>query len=177
MADQLTADELAARCGISRERVWDLVGLGVLKPRDGSFERRDVMRARVVTHLEEMGLEVEALAKAVASGHLTLGYLESAGRRHPRSDDTFAQLSEQLGIPFRALERAYLAFGLPRPERDERVREEDLDAIQTEWESLDHIRAFAGDDVERAVVSDEAKAMLTRFDGGVRHYHVALDRR
>jgi adenylate cyclase len=129
MADQLTEDDVATRSGASRKRIRELVDLGVLEPRDGKFPRRDVMRARVVTHLDAMGLEAEALAKAVASGHLTLGYLESAGRRHPRSASTFAQVSEEMGIPSGALERIYLAFGLPRPEMDERVREEDLDAI------------------------------------------------
>ena len=53
------------------------------------------MRARVVTDLHAMGIETEALATALASGHLTLGYLESAGRRHPRSDRTFAEVRLQ----------------------------------------------------------------------------------
>jgi adenylate cyclase len=89
-----------------------------------------VMRARVVTHLEAIGIEAEALASALASGHLTLGYLESAGRRHPRSERTFAEVADQTGVPFPMLERIYVAFGLPRPGHDESVREEDLEAIR-----------------------------------------------
>ena len=88
------------------------------------------MRARVVTDLHAMGIETEALGTALASGHLTLGYLESAGRRHPRSDHTFAKLAEEIGVPFRTLERIYVAFGLLPPAWDERVREEDLQAIK-----------------------------------------------
>src|SRR5215212_3783199 len=91
---------------------------------------KDVMRARVVTDLQAMGIETEALATALASGHLTLGYLESAGRRHPRSDRTFAEVAEVIGVPFTTLERIYVAFGLLRPARDERVREEDLQVIK-----------------------------------------------
>jgi uncharacterized protein YciI len=45
--------------------------------------------------------------------------------------------------------------------------------VETSWRSLESIRAFAGPDVEAAVVSDEAKAMLTEFDGHVRHYEIA----
>jgi adenylate cyclase len=130
MSDRLTEDELAHRCGTSVEQVRRLVDLDILRPEGGTFARRDVMRARVVSDLETNGIEADALAKALASGHLTLGYLESAGRRHPRSDRTFAEVGEQLGLPFATLERLYVAFGLARPTPDERVREEDLEALR-----------------------------------------------
>ena len=125
--DHLTEDELAERSGTSGQWIWQLVDLGILQADDrGTFTRQDVMRARVVTDLHAMGIETEALATALASGHLTLGYLESAGRRHPRSDRTFAEVAKEIGVPFTTLERIYIAFGLLRPARDERVREEDL---------------------------------------------------
>ena len=41
--------------------------------------------------------------------------------------------------------------------------------VVTRWESLDAIRAFAGDDVEVAVVEPEALAVLADFDDRVRH--------
>ena len=44
--------------------------------------------------------------------------------------------------------------------------------VVTWWTSQDAIRRFAGDDVERAVVADEAKRVLTSFDDVVRHYEV-----
>ena len=47
--------------------------------------------------------------------------------------------------------------------------------VITWWRSLDDIRAFAGDDTERAVVADEARALLERFDPEVRHFTVALE--
>ncbi len=129
--DRLTEDELAERSGTSRECIRQLADLGILQADDrGTFTRQDVMRARVVTDLHAMGIETEALATALASGHLTLGYLESAGRRHPRSDRTFAEVAKEIGVPFTTLERIYVAFGLLRPARDERVREEDLQVIK-----------------------------------------------
>jgi adenylate cyclase len=130
MPDRLTEAELADRCGTSPERVRRLVELGILEPEDGTFARRDVMRARVVNHLDALGIEAEALAAALASGHLRLGYLESSGRRQPRSERTFGELAEELGVPFAALEGLYVAFGLPRPASDEHVREEDLAAMR-----------------------------------------------
>src|SRR5918999_1969712 len=130
MPDRLTEDELAERVGTGPERIRELVELGILEADEGTFARRDVMRARVVAYLETVGIEAEVLARAVASGHLRLGYLESAGRLHPRSADTFADVSDQMGVPFATLERIYVAFGLVRPGRDERVREEDLAIIR-----------------------------------------------
>ncbi len=42
----------------------------------------------------------------------------------------------------------------------------------TLWESFDAIRAFAGDDLEVAVVPPEARRLLERFDERSRHYDV-----
>jgi adenylate cyclase len=123
--DRLTEEEVAQRAGITAQRLRDLVRSGLLTPEDGVFRRRDVMRARVVSELESKGLDPEALASAHASGHLRLGYLESAGRRLVRTDRTLAEFSAQIGIPTEMVQMFYVAFGLPRPREDEYVREED----------------------------------------------------
>jgi heme-degrading monooxygenase HmoA len=47
--------------------------------------------------------------------------------------------------------------------------------VITYWQSMDAIRGFAGSDLERAVVADEASALLTRYDERVRHYEVVLN--
>lgn len=47
--------------------------------------------------------------------------------------------------------------------------------VLTRWRSLDAIRGFAGDDIERAVVEPEGVAALVDFDSGVRHYEVLED--
>jgi adenylate cyclase len=130
MTDRLTEEELAARAGTTRERVRRLEDLGILRSEGGTFERRDVMHVRVVGQLESMGIEDQAVADAIATGHLSLGYLESAGRRFPRSEVTFDQVADEIGIPFSTLDSVYMAFGLPRPRSDEFIREEDLEALR-----------------------------------------------
>jgi heme-degrading monooxygenase HmoA len=45
--------------------------------------------------------------------------------------------------------------------------------IMTEWESLEAIHAFAGEDASRAVVPAAAREMMLRFDDRVRHYTVS----
>jgi heme-degrading monooxygenase HmoA len=47
--------------------------------------------------------------------------------------------------------------------------------VLTRWRSMDAIRAFAGIDVETAVVEPGAVAALIEFDSRVRHYDVVED--
>ena len=44
--------------------------------------------------------------------------------------------------------------------------------VQTLWDSLDAVRAFAGPEPDRAVVEPAAAAVLLRFDERVVHYEV-----
>jgi heme-degrading monooxygenase HmoA len=45
----------------------------------------------------------------------------------------------------------------------------------TRFESLDSVRAFAGEDVERAVVRPEAERLLERFDARSAHYETVAE--
>jgi heme-degrading monooxygenase HmoA len=47
--------------------------------------------------------------------------------------------------------------------------------VITFWRSLDTIGKFAGDDIERAVVSDEIAPLLLYYDQRVRHYDVVVE--
>jgi heme-degrading monooxygenase HmoA len=47
--------------------------------------------------------------------------------------------------------------------------------VLTRWASMDAIRAFAGQDVNRSVVEPEAVAALMNFDKSVTHYEVVED--
>jgi adenylate cyclase len=129
--DVLTEAEVARRAGTTVERVRELRDLGLLQAEQGTFRRRDVLRTRVLGDLTAMGINAEDLAAAHAAGELSLGYLESAGRRHPRSDRSFEQLADEMGIRFEALEAIFIAFGLPQPRRDDAVRQEDLEGIRS----------------------------------------------
>ena len=46
--------------------------------------------------------------------------------------------------------------------------------VITWWRSLEAIRGFAGSDPEKAVVADEAAALLTAYDRRVRHYELVV---
>jgi len=44
--------------------------------------------------------------------------------------------------------------------------------VVTEWASLEAIRRFAGDDVERAVVSPAVREMMLEYDQVACHYEI-----
>lgn len=44
--------------------------------------------------------------------------------------------------------------------------------VLTRWQSMEAVRAFAGNDVTRALVDPEAVAALVSFDRVARHYQV-----
>jgi antibiotic biosynthesis monooxygenase (ABM) superfamily enzyme len=60
------------------------------------------------------------------------------------------------------------------------LRREDGDEVAfvtiTRFESLESVRAFAGEDYEQAVVEPEARELLSRFDTRSEHYEVVIDR-
>ena len=128
-AKGFTEDEVAKRAGTTTAHIRRLTEVGILESDGESFAPRAILRARVVLDLDAMGIDAEAIAEALASGDLSLGYVEIGGRRPPRSDRTFAELSDEMGVTFPMLERIYVAFGLPRPAPHEFVREEDLRVI------------------------------------------------
>lgn len=174
MPGPLTEAELAEAGGTTEERIRRLVELGILDSDEGAFSRQDVMRVRVVGQLDSAGIGAEALAQALASGHLTLGYLESTGRRHPRSELTFTDFAADVGVPFATVERIYLAFGLPRPDPSEAVREEDM-------ETLRGLRVLFGADLE----DEEVVRMARVWGDNVRrvaqylphHFHTTVEDR
>jgi heme-degrading monooxygenase HmoA len=61
------------------------------------------------------------------------------------------------------------------------LQHEDADGIEivviTRWSSLEAIREFAGDPIDQAVVTADARELLERYDDRVRHYFVAVDER
>lgn len=47
--------------------------------------------------------------------------------------------------------------------------------VITHFDSIDAIRAFAGDDLEKAHVAPAAQALLDRWEDRVAHYEIAFD--
>jgi adenylate cyclase len=128
----LTEEEVARRAGTTRERVRELVELGILARGSDPgepFRGGDALRIQLVEELAAFGIPPTRVAAAISDGALSLSYLDWFPDPSPRSGKTHTELCDELGIPFRQLDRIFAGFGLPRPQPDERVREEDLDII------------------------------------------------
>jgi len=128
----LTEEEVVGRAGTTPERVRQLVELGILAPDHGSgapFRLGDPLRIQLVDELESFGVQPDHVAEALSAGALSLDYLDRFPAPPPRSGPTHGELCAELGIAFDLLTRIYAGFGLPSPQIDERVREDDLGII------------------------------------------------
>jgi adenylate cyclase len=139
---RLSWEELARRTGSTTERLRELVDVGVLRPAElePPFRSGDIHRVRAVAALEASGVALEEIAEAIATGQLSLEYLDYVAQPPPVLSLTHTEFCAELGIPFERLERAYLAFGLPQPLPDERVREDDapiLHGLKTLLDAID----------------------------------------
>jgi hypothetical protein len=53
-------------------------------------------------------------------------------------------------------------------------RDETEVVVATTWKSIESVKAFAGEDYEKAVVEPLVRELLNRFDDRVAHFAVAL---
>ena len=89
-----------------------------------------------------------------------------------RADEYEALLRHEIfvGIEQRRIE-GYRGIHLLR-----RELEREVEFVTIMWfDSLDAIRAFAGEDYEQAVVPPKARVLLSRFDEHSQHYSVIVD--
>jgi heme-degrading monooxygenase HmoA len=96
---------------------------------------------------------------------------EWRGRANPsRAEDYPMHFREKVVPELRHLP-GFAGAGLSRRQLDGTLEF----LVLTRWQSMDAIWAFAGDDVEKAVVEPGAVAALIDFDASVRHYEVVED--
>jgi adenylate cyclase len=123
---ELSDADVAALAGVTVERLHELGRHGIVAPGDGGVYRLgDVMRVEVATATERAGISIEDLAAAVASGALSLEYLNTLPPPRPFGGRRAAELAAAYGVAFERVRDVIAAFGLPPPEPDDRVREDD----------------------------------------------------
>jgi adenylate cyclase len=127
----MSVGELANRSGVSLDYIERLMDAGLLPEREENGERgfgsSDIQRVRLIETFERAGLSVDGLAAAVASGSLSLAFLDMLfPEPAATSGMTFAELAKAIGVPLELVERLQIGFGLPRPGPDELVREDDV---------------------------------------------------
>jgi class 3 adenylate cyclase len=123
-----TRDEAAERAGVEPSFVDGLVDLGIVSPVEGGFSTSDVRRIQLARSMEGSGIPLEALGASIRQGDLSLDFLDADAyeRFAALSDQTFRQVSERTGIPLELVTLIREALGMPPPDPEDRMREDEL---------------------------------------------------
>jgi adenylate cyclase len=113
--------ELAERAGVPASYVDRLVELGIVTAgEDGTFSDADVYRVRFVWASDRGGLSIEAIARAIREGRFSLSFLDAPNYRWASlSRRSYAEVSDELGIPVDFALAFEEALGKVRPEPDD----------------------------------------------------------
>jgi adenylate cyclase len=169
----LSAAELAERSGCSVDRVEQLVGLGILVPRDGDgpFSPADTHRIRLMQAFEDAGIDLAVIARGVAAGKLSyenLGVLLPEPAAFSKSYEELARETERSPELIR---RLVGEFGLAQSDQELLVRDDDVPVLVellTVWAQADDndlarlARAY-GQNIRRVVASDLDIASTSLF--------------
>jgi adenylate cyclase len=145
----LTQAELAARAGVSLDRVQQLAEFGVVQANeaDDMFRPIDIQRIRVAEAFVDSGLAIEDLGRLVAEGHVTFPNLEAVfGEPVPASDTTLADFAARIDRDPDLIRRVYTQLGLPQPHDDDRLRADDLESLREFLFVFDARAVGLGDD-------------------------------
>ena len=145
----LTEAELAARAGVSLDRVLQLAELGIVQANeaDGGFRPIDIQRIRVAEAFAESGLAIEDLGRLVTEGHVTFPNLEAVfGEPIAASDTTLREFGDRVGREPDLLRRVYTQLGLPQPRDEDRLRVDDVEFLHEFLLVFDAREVGLGDD-------------------------------
>jgi adenylate cyclase len=152
---ELTASELAERSGTTAETIAHYVELGIIRrdEDDKPFGSGDIQRVRLVRALEESGISVEDVGRAITDGHISLDFVDTLfADPVSLSTTTYRGLAESSGMTLEELDRLGSALGLPLTSHDDPVPDDDL-AIARLWTAAS------------SVMDPEAVARISRVYG------------
>jgi len=169
----LTEAELAERSACRVERIEDLVALGILVPRDadGPFSPKDVHRVRLMQAFEDAGIDLEVIARGVASGKVSY---ENLGLYLPEPaalSRTAEGLATEVGRSPELITRLLREFGIAQPEPNGRLREDEVTTLKDllgVWAAADddelaRLARVYGQNIRKVVSSDLELAGATIF--------------
>jgi adenylate cyclase len=123
----LSADDVALRLGVGRDRVEQLADLGAIeRDADGRFDPGDVHRVRLLLAFEEAGVPLDALLEASRAGTISLRYYDQLHPPPgPLSGRSYGDFRASVGRGAEHLSQLFAAFGLAEPETGSRFTVED----------------------------------------------------
>jgi adenylate cyclase len=169
----LTKLELAERSACPVGRIEELVDLGILVPReeDGPFSAKDVHRVRLMQAFEDAGIDLELIARGVASGKVSY---ENLGLYLPEPaalSRTAAELATEVGRSPELITRLLREFGIAQPEPAGRLREDEVTTLKellgiwaaADDDELARLARVYGQNIRKVVSSDLELAGTTIF--------------
>jgi adenylate cyclase len=122
---------LASLAATDIDTVRTLMELGIL-PGEGPFDRSLVPRVRFLVQLRDAGVPLDALAKAVAEGELSVTNIEETlPGAVAMLDAPLGEIAARLGVSVSFLEAVQLALGVDASDDQAYVREDDLEIMNT----------------------------------------------
>ena len=126
--ETVSETELAARAGTSPEQVRRLAALGILSAEpDGAYRAGNLQRIRMAESLERGGVPLEAVGRAIAEGKLSFSFLELVTNPAGYRAQTYEVACKEYGWSMEYVQQVHDALGLPRPEPDDLIREDDAE--------------------------------------------------
>jgi adenylate cyclase len=130
---EISKEDLAARSGVAIGFLDRLLELGLLTADvGGRFGNGDVRKARLFRSLENGGVTMESVGAIVQSGAFSFEFLDSPSWDRlggHLSSTTYRELSADTGLDLELLRTIRESMGNARPEPEDPVREEEMEAI------------------------------------------------
>jgi adenylate cyclase len=173
--EELSAEELAARSGVTAEQLRRLVELGIIAPMpQGRFRRSDIQRIRVVDALAEAGFVPEQLSELLTAGAYNLDWA-SVVYPEPTTQltTTLEQAAAAIGLPQDLAARLFDAWELPRPQPGQALRADDDELLAL---ALPALEGFEGDETALLAAARQLGDSLRRLaESQVRLFHAHVE--
>jgi adenylate cyclase len=173
--EDLSAEELAARSGVTAEQLRRLVELGIIAPMpQGRFRRSDIQRIRVVDALAEAGFVPEQLSELLTAGAYNLDWA-SVVYPEPTAQltTTLEQAAAAIGLPQDLAARLFDAWELPRPQPGQALRADDDELLAL---ALPALEGFEGDETALLASARQLGDSLRRLaESQVRLFHAHVE--
>jgi adenylate cyclase len=173
--EELSAEELAARSGVTAEQLRRLVELGIIAPMpQGRFRRSDIQRIRVVDALAEAGFVPEQLSELLTAGAYNLDWA-SVVYPEPTTQltTTVEQAAAAIGLPQDLAARLFDAWELPRPQPGQALRADDDELLAL---ALPALEGFEGDETALLAAARQLGDSLRRLaESQVRLFHAHVE--
>jgi adenylate cyclase len=174
---ELSAEELVRRSGVTAERLRRLVELGIITPTaEGRYRSSDIQRIRVVDALADAGIAPEQLAQLIVTGAYELDWTSVVfPEPTAQAATTLDQAVAATGLPEELAGRLFDAWELPRPQPGQALRADEDELLRL---AVPGLEGFGHDPAALLGAARQLGDSLRRLaESQVRLFHRHVDER